>query len=199
MLKLKLQYFGHLMWRDSLLEKILMLGKIEGKRRRERKRMRWLDSITNSMDLNLTKFWETVEDRGDWRAVVHGVSKSWTWLSDWTAIQLLQWCPCIFKCVLVWTIIIWSSYKKNSCSPLLQPSSMPPTYYSIDVPVLSYWHHPPSCGSNWRTRMTLSQQVLWILSLKPFPNEALPTSLPLSLSIHHHLLPGFYHEASSLI
>ena len=65
------------------------------------------------MDLNLTKFWETVEDRGDWRAVVHGVSKSWTWLSDWTAIQLLQWCPCIFKCVLVWTIIIWSPYKKK--------------------------------------------------------------------------------------
>ena len=77
MLKLKLQYFGHLMRRADSLEKTLILGKIEG-RRREQEKMRWLDSITDSMDMNLNKFQETVEDRGAWCAAVHGITKSWT-------------------------------------------------------------------------------------------------------------------------
>ena len=84
MLRLKLQYFDHLMQRADLLEKILMLGKIEGKRRRGRKRMRWLNNITDSVDMNLNKFWEIVKDRGDWHAVIHGVTKSQTQLSDRT-------------------------------------------------------------------------------------------------------------------
>ena len=160
MLKLKLQYFGHIRRRANSLEKILMLGKTEGKRRRGRQRLRWLDSITDLMDMNMNKLQQIVKNREGWHAAVHGVAKSWTGLGDWTTTTTttICWCP-HFRAS---PGVCITAHGQDTC--IHKSSLLPGVSYKLILLICTWLQigccaDALSCGQLFVTTWTIARQV----------------------------------------
>ena len=156
MLKLKLQYFSHLMRRTDSFEKTLMLGKIEGGRRRGWQRMRWLDGITNSMDMSLSKLQELVMDRGSWRATVHGVTKSQTRLSDWSELN----------CHILTTLLFRPAYSLRSLIRL--HSFIHFWHWDQGLRIFLFWDRQSQCGVRVKRRKCLAVNIPEVSRLYPW-------------------------------
>ena len=148
MLKLTLQYFGQLMQATDLLERTLMLGKTEGGRRRGWQRTRWVDDITDSMDMSLSKLWKLVMDREAWHAAVHGVTKSWTWLSDWTELNS------VLRAQLSWPHLIWITSQSPSPNTVtLEAKSLTYEWRGGDRHSVHITPHQNSCPSHMQNTL----------------------------------------------